>query len=310
MMPATWPRRALLAAYVLIVAAVLAHTLAAVLSPTLATLPTSMDSLPPTASPVAIPEASDAKVLADLILTAGLFVVPETASGQPGGSGGPSGPPQPPLNVAKQVRLLGTVVDAGTGGRAILEDLASKQQKLVHLHDTVSTIGMIAQVEKDRVLFRQGSQEEWLPLAIDTLAPGFTYTAITVAQSALARPAASARPLILPPAPVGPTGRRMIARGVLSEAVKDLSLLSAQARPVPSMVNGRSEGIRLEAVNHYSLYGHLGFQSGDVVSRINGVELRDPTMLATLIQRMQNERTIRIDLYRNREPTTLTVDIS
>jgi general secretion pathway protein C len=65
----------------------------------------------------------------------------------------------------------------------------------------------------------------------------------------------------------------------------------------------------LEVINHYSFYGQLGFQSGDVMKRINGVELHDPAMFASLFQQLKDERTIKIDILRDDQPKTLAIDV-
>lgn len=298
-------RRALFGTYIVSITFVLAHSINAFVSHSL-TASTNSD-LPVMAPHKASSETSDAKALADSILAARLFPLPSDA-GLLSGSAEAAAPPSPPLNVAKSILLLGTAMNSSTGGFAILEDLSSKKQTLYHLQETVPAVGMIAQIEKDRVLFRQGSQEEWLNLAIGKLSPGFERTASTSAQPASPRPVS--RPLAaLPVSQLSSKGTRPVARQILIDTAHNPAQVNQQARLVPLVVNGQSQGILLEVVNHYSFYGQLGFQSGDVLKRINGVELHDPAMFASLFQQLKDERTIKIDIFRDDQPKTLTLDV-
>jgi general secretion pathway protein C len=300
-----WIRRALLGTYVMSITFILAHSINAFV---FHSLTASTDSgLPAMAPHRASSETYDAKALADSILAARLFPLPsDTGSLWGGAEAAP--PPSPPLNVAKSILLLGTAMNSSTGGFAILEDLSSKKQTLYHLQETVPAVGMIAQIEKDRVLFRQGSQEEWLNLAIGKLSPGFERTVSTSAQPASPRPVS--RPIAaLPVSQLSSKGKRPVARQILIDTANNPAQVNQQARLVPVVVNERPQGILLEAINHYSFYGQLGFQSGDVLKRINGVELHDPAMFASLFQQLKDERMIKIDILRDDQPITLAIDV-
>jgi general secretion pathway protein C len=300
-----WIRRALLGTYVMSITFILAHSINAFVSHSLTT---STDSvLPVMAQKKTSSEAYDANALAESILAARLFPLPSD-TGSLSGGGQATPPPAPPLNVAKSILLLGTAMNTSTGGFAILEDLSSKKQTLYHLQETVPAVGMIAQIEKDRVLFRQGSQEEWLNLAIGKLSTGFERTISTSAQPATPRPVS--KPIaVFPVSQVSLKARRSVARQILIDTANNPAQVNQHARLVPVVVNGQSQGILLEVVNHYSFYGQFGFQSGDVLKRINGVELHDPAKFAAIFQQLKDERTIKIDILRDDQPKTLTLDV-
>jgi general secretion pathway protein C len=305
MIQRVWIRRALIGTYIVPITFLLAHSINAFVSHSL-TVSTDL-VLPITAPQEASSETTDAKALADSILTARLFPLPpDTGTLSGGGEAAP--PPSPPLNVAKSILLRGTAMNSSTGGFAILEDLSSKNQRLYHLQETVPAVGMIVQIEKDRVLFRQGSQEEWLPLAIEKLSPGFERTLSVSGQPLSPRPVS--RPIaVLPVSQVSSKGRRTLARQILIDTANNPAQVNQQARLVPLIVNERPQGILLEVVNHYSLYGQLGFQSGDVLKRINGMELRDSAEFASLFQQLKDEHTIKIDVLRNDQPKTIAIDV-
>jgi general secretion pathway protein C len=237
------------------------------------------------------------------VLTSRLFPLPADAgAGSAQHPGSTQIAPRPPLNVAKQFLLLGTAVSPY--GFAILEDLSSKQQTLYRLNDTVSSIGTIVQIEKDRVLFTQDDQQEWLPLAVETLHPGFA-PALDVSQEPVPSDPVPATPL-----QASPSRRKRIDRQLLVDADNDNTRwLFIHGQPSPFLVDGRVQGIRLDGVNFFGFYGKLGLLTGDVLTRVNGLELHDPTRLPSIVHLLKDERTFTLDLLRNGTPLTLTYDV-
>ena len=226
----------------------------------------------------------------DIILHSGLFSVPEVMSSQSGQS---SEPPPPPMNVMKKVMLLGTVFDRGAGVIAVLEDISTKKQDLSRLGRQVPTVGILATIEKNRVLFREGKSEEWLNLTVEPQvrsgAPGY-------------------------PPPVGPRTppspqRRVLDRREVTDALADTTRLLTQAQAVPYLKEGKLDGFRLFNVMPMGFFDKIGLQANDIVQRINGVELRDPGMLLSLFQQLKTERTVRVDLVRDTQRQTLTYEI-
>jgi general secretion pathway protein C len=70
----------------------------------------------------------------------------------------------PPLDAAKKVKLVGTVVGEDKVSMAVVEEIGTKKQTLYRLHDEIDNVGRIAQIRKDAILIRQGAQHELLEL--------------------------------------------------------------------------------------------------------------------------------------------------
>jgi general secretion pathway protein C len=102
---------------------------------------------------------------------------------------------------------------------------------------------------------------------------------------------------------------QIIDRRELSKILSDIPVLLLQAQPVVSMVDGRFNGILLEAVRADGLYATMGLQTDDVLKRINGMELREPSMVIAALEQMKNEHRVKVDLVRNKMPRTLTYEI-
>lgn len=254
------------------------------------------------------------------LMARGLFTLPAELSPDAGSSTGAE--LGPPLEAAKKLLLHGTALGIGNEPMAIVQDRSNQQQKLLHLHDRVPNVGELVSIEKTRVLFQDKGQEEWLELAvlIDLeqarripyplgSPPGRSLT--------LSQPASSTHPTDLTPvaaagAPSPPGSSRplqLIDRGELSKTLADIPHLLLQAQPVVSMTGGRFSGILLEAVRFDGLYSKMGLQSGDVLKRINGMELREPSMLIAALEQMKNERNVKLDIVRNEAPRTFTYEI-
>ena len=70
----------------------------------------------------------------------------------------------PPIDAAKKVKLVGTVVGDDKVDLAVVEEISTKKQTLYHLHDLIVNVGQITQIRKDAIFIRQGAQHETLEL--------------------------------------------------------------------------------------------------------------------------------------------------
>lgn len=287
------PKRIVVAIYLCLCGSVVAHSANALVANALYLPPDRSSSSVPASGASSAPDPADTPQQSiKVILQSGLFLLPPGASMESAG-GAPPPPPPPPLEVARKVSLSGTVRGTQRGMMAILEDLASKKQSLYRLGEAVPNVGELAAIEKDRVLFREGTREEWLEL-------GAVHTSHGVAPGTALPPPV--------PAPAIPQ-RRVLDRREIDAALSDTTRLLTQAQAVPYLTDGKLDGFRLYSVMPLGFFDKIGLQTNDVLQRINGVELRDPGMLLSLFQQLRNERTIRVDLLRNTQRQTLTYDI-
>jgi general secretion pathway protein C len=91
--------------------------------------------------------------------------------------------------------------------------------------------------------------------------------------------------------------------------MNDLPKLLSQARAVPFLVNGAMNGFRLDYVAPASFYEKIGLLRGDILKQVNGVEIKDPGTMLSLFQQLRNEQSVKLDVVRNNQPTTMTFDI-
>lgn len=236
------------------------------------------------------------------IRSSGLFLLPPTAgdgtttatsSGRPGASGAAV---RASLGLAEKLRLIGVVLGDQRGVFAIIEDLSSKQQSLYHLHDSVLDLGEVSDIRRNGVVIRQGNLEELLELAHAEAPPVAGDPTVTPPPSN--KPSTSGAPL-----------RKVVDRREVEQAMSDLPKLLSQARAVPNMTNGAVNGYRLDYIAPASFYEKIGVQTGDVLQRVNGVDIRDPSTMLSLLQQLKNEQIVKLDVVRNNQRSTITYEL-
>ena len=284
-------RRLMFVSYLGVGAFFVAHTINAFVAAALA-LPPAKGSVSQTAS-MASPVTFVPQQWADQIQTSGLFLLPAAPIGKTGVPGTASQTPlRAALGVANKLRLLGVVLGSERGVFAIVEELATKRQVLYRLHDQIPDLGEVSAIRRDGMVVRSGDQEELLELMTTD------------------KPITAAAPASAPISPVAGTPlRKVIDRREVEAAMADLPKLLTQARAVPFMVNGAPNGYRMDYIAPSSFYEKIGIQSGDVLQRVNGVDVRDPSTMLSLFQQLKNERTVKVDMVRNNQKTTMTFEL-
>ena len=289
-MKSTRIRRLLIALYLVGATFVLAHSINAFVENELSVIPSADPVLPATidASPAS---AETSLQLADRIKNSGLFQLPA----HPVGSTGPAdvaAPPKPPLDVGKKLRLLGTIVRLH-GESAIIEDIASKRQALFHLHEVIPDIGEIRSITREGIVIGQDDREELLQPAILSGNPATPLPSAPSTQ----------------PKPFAPPSKRTLDRREVADAVSDPAKLMMQAHAVPYVTHGTINGFRLDFVLPSGFFDKAGFQYGDVIQRVNGIDIHDPGRLLSMFKQVVNERIVKVDVVRNSQPTTLTYEL-
>lgn len=101
----------------------------------------------------------------------------------------------------------------------------------------------------------------------------------------------------------------VVDRREVDHSVENLNTVITQVRAVPYLKDGKSVGFRLFNIKSESIFERMGLQNGDVVQRINGVELNSPSKAVGLIEEMQTSDELLLDLLRAGAPRTLTYAI-
>ncbi len=239
-----------------------------------------------------LPASYSPTQFAEDVRSSGLSLLPPPEQ-SPGTQGGAVGAPvRASLGVAAKVRLIGVVMGDRGGVFAIVEELTSKKQILYRLHDQIPDLGEVSEIRRDGIVVRRGDQEEVLELGSSETPAGAAGGSVAPVSQA-------------PGAPV----RKVIDRREVELAMSDVPKLLTQARAVPFMVNGTVNGFRIDYIAPMSFYEKIGVQVGDVLQRVNGVDIRDPSSMLSLLQQLKDERIVKLDMVRNNQLSTVTYEL-
>jgi len=71
-------------------------------------------------------------------------------------------------------------------------------------------------------------------------------------------------------------GRFMVDQQAVAATTENMSQILTQARALPFMEQGKTVGFRISEIVPGSIYERIGLQNGDVIQRINAMEVDDP----------------------------------
>lgn len=103
-------------------------------------------------------------------------------------------------------------------------------------------------------------------------------------------------------------GRFTVDKREVEDAVQNLDKLYTQIRAVPNFSGGKVSGMKVLSVKSGSIFAKLGLRRGDVLQKINGMEL-DVRKGFEIFNKLKEESSIRLDLIRQGQPTTLEYEI-
>lgn len=104
-------------------------------------------------------------------------------------------------------------------------------------------------------------------------------------------------------------GEFEIDRGLIDEAFENMGSLMRGARIVPSIENGNVNGFKVFRIKKKSLYNKIGLKNGDIIHRLNSVEIKGPEDGLRLFQELRSAKNISIDLTRKGQRTTLNYNV-
>jgi general secretion pathway protein C len=212
---------------------------------------------------------------------------------------------KPPPTTPLKLKLWGVAVHEKGDSYCIIEDESTRDRKqgLYGIDEQVGGTGAVVKsVEWDRVVLTRNGQDEVLEL-----------------QQADARAGVPVSPLAAPrmtrtqvaDANVQATGENefLIDRAEVDSALENMSQLFTQIRAVPHFEGGRSTGFRLFAIRSGSIFDKIGLKNGDIIQKVNGSEMSDPSRALQLLQELRSESDLTVEVVRNRQPMTLSYSI-
>ncbi|NKE71402.1 type II secretion system protein GspC [Candidatus Manganitrophus noduliformans] len=207
--------------------------------------------------------------------------------------------PRVPLNQT----LLGTMVGSDEESYAVIEDIKTREQLLYRIGDVVGEDGRIAKISRNKVVILRGGEEEILEVSLfpEENKPGPRAAPTVLTPNAPSTPGANIRQ----------AGKNswVVDRREIENAVNNLPQLLTKARIVPNFSEGKPDGFRIFAITEDSLYAKIGLQNGDVLHRVNGIEVKDPQNFLKVFEQLKDENAINVDLVRNNQRETFSYEV-
>ena len=219
-----------------------------------------------------------------------------------------------------QLRLVGTVAGGQNQRFAIFEDKTSAgAQTLYQVGDEVQQ-ARIVDIRPDCVIFERNGQRDTLcfeaegaagkPGARQSNAAGQPPRATRGRPEAgPAQPATAAQLAAKDDVLRVDSSTWQVRRDLVLEQFANFGSLSEQAQAVPYASQGQQQGFRLAKLKAGSLLQQIGLQDGDVLRKVNDLELRSPQEALQAYQQLQNAGTLRLEILRRNQPTTLTYEL-
>ena len=102
---------------------------------------------------------------------------------------------------------------------------------------------------------------------------------------------------------------RIVPREDVTEVLTHLPEVSTQARVVPAFKDGRPVGFKLFSIREGSFYSRLGLRDGDVIQRINGLDLDGPDKALEAFTKLRDARRIELQIERGGAPVRKVFDV-
>jgi hypothetical protein len=101
----------------------------------------------------------------------------------------------------------------------------------------------------------------------------------------------------------------VLSHKLLDKLLADSTTLATSARFVPSMHDGKPDGFRLFAIRPDSLLARLGFENGDTVQTINGMDMTTPDKALEIYTKLRSSNELAVGIVRRGKPLTIQIDI-
>lgn len=206
------------------------------------------------------------------------------------------------------LKLLGTVVQvSGKRSFAIIQDTSTREQQIHFVDDEIQEGTTITSVTRNRVVLLRNGREEILEKDEDQ--------SQTSRPRERSRPASTARSKIAGKSSEGIAVRKVgdnsfvMDRREVEGVLQDFNKLLTKIRVVPHFSDGNPDGFKVFNIRPGSLFASLGMVNGDIIKRVNGLDITGPEQALQMFQQLRDENQVTVDLERFRKNLTLQYEI-
>jgi len=211
--------------------------------------------------------------------------------------------------------LVGTIDSSNPASRrAILWATGMKEPKAFREKEEVEPGTFLASVERDKAWLTRGGEREMLEI----LPVGSKTRGSVPPTAAVARSAPPAAPHAAGTSPPGGGDIRVerladnayaIDEAGVTQLTTNINKYMTQVRLIPFFEGNKSAGYRIAAIRPGTTFEQLGFQGGDVLQQVNGLDVSSPEKLYTIFQNLKDEKKVSVNILRQGQKSTLTYEI-
>lgn len=212
--------------------------------------------------------------------------------------------------------LVGTIVSSSPSARrAILWAPGMKDPKAFREMEEVEPGAFLSSIERDKAWLTRGSEREKLEL----LPVGSKARASLPPPATAARSAPPGAPQAAGTAPSQAVAEIRVERladnrfsideAGVTALTTNINQYMTQVRLVPFFEGNKSAGYRIAAIRPGTTFEQLGFQGGDVLQQVNGLDVSTPEKLYTIFQNLKDEKKVSVNILRQGQKNTLTYEI-
>jgi general secretion pathway protein C len=207
------------------------------------------------------------------------------------------------------LKLLGTVVELqGRRSHAVIQNTGTRQQQRYFAGDEIQEGVVLSSVSRNRVVLLRNGQEEVLEKDKDATPSPPAKRAITRSGRGRPTPASKNGTADIAVRKVGDNSYVMDRREV-EGVLQDFNKLLTQIRVVPHFADGKPDGFKIFNIRPGSLFAQLGMVNGDIIKRVNGLDITGPEQALQMFTQLRDESQVTVDLERFRKNLTLQYDI-
>jgi general secretion pathway protein C len=196
--------------------------------------------------------------------------------------------------------LIGTVSGPESISYAIFEDKSQPNvQEIFGYREAVFNYGVLTRITMTSVDIVQDSQTFTLTFPSDE-------AVIATENRAYSTPAETPQTSFA--RKVGEQEYILDSRKV-QQSLENPEQILTDARLLPNFVDGKQAGFKISEVIPDGLYGSLGIKNGDVLLRVNGLEISNPEVAIQAMSSLKGMNRVNLDLIRNGKNMSMSYQI-
>ncbi len=203
-------------------------------------------------------------------------------------------------DITSDLILVGTVVGPKNLSYAIFEDKSQStpyRQEIFTYEENVYTYGILTKIETALVELKHGSNTYTIPLV--------------EIQAQKTRVKNRANKTNSQSSFVKKIGKRqyLLDQRKVQQALKNPEQILTDARLLPHFQNGKQEGFKISEVKPGGLYKSLGLKNGDILLRINELEISNPEVAIQAMSALRGMNKVNLDIIRDGAKLTMSYQI-